>query len=145
MLSPAAAGRPVARAQVAHVVGLEDQVVTTDRDHRIKIQFPWQRGSAPLAGGLNETGPSGRNAGKTGNAPGNDQSGTWVRVAEWLSGANWGSHFLPRIGSEVVVDFLDGDIDRPIVVGQAYNGADLPPSRPATKPGPITPGCSLAG
>lgn len=119
--------RPVARPQVAHVVGLPDQAVTTDRDHRIKIQFPWQRGASPSAGGLTETGPAGRNAGKTGNAPGNDQSGTWVRVAEWLSGPNWGSHFLPRIGSEVVVDFLDGDIDRPIVVGQAYNGADLPP------------------
>jgi type VI secretion system secreted protein VgrG len=48
-------------------------------------------------------------------------------VAEWLSGPNWGSHFLARIGNEVLVDFIDGDIDRPIVVGQSYNGADLPP------------------
>ncbi|MBV2194449.1 MAG: type VI secretion system tip protein VgrG, partial [Azonexus sp.] len=119
--------KPAARPQTALVVGLPDQVITTERDHRIKIQFPWQRGETPNAGGLAETGPSGRTEGKSGNAPGNDQSGTWVRVAEWLSGPNWGSHFLPRIGNEVLVDFLDGDIDRPVIVGQSYNGADLPP------------------
>lgn len=132
--------RPTARPQVAHVVGLPDQIVTTDRDHRVKIQFPWQRGEAPLVGGLGETGPSGRTAGKTGNAPGNDQSGTWVRLAEWLSGPNWGSHFLPRIGTEVLVDFLDGDIDRPIVVGQSYNGADLPPFSAGQEAGANHPG-----
>jgi len=141
--------RPVARPQVAHVVGLPNQVVTTERDHRIKIQFPWQRpegsplggrGATPHAGGLTETSPAGRNAGKTGNAPGNDQSGTWVRVAEWLSGANWGSHFLPRIGTEVLIDFLDGDIDRPIVVGQSYNGADLPPFSAGHEAGANHPG-----
>ncbi|MBS1139615.1 MAG: Rhs element Vgr protein [Proteobacteria bacterium] len=119
--------RPAARPQTALVVGLPDQVITTERDHRIKIQFPWQRGETPNAGGQSETGPSGRTEGKSGNAPANDQSGTWVRVAEWLSGPNWGSHFLPRIGNEVLVDFLDGDIDRPVIVGQSYNGADLPP------------------
>ncbi|PKO51584.1 MAG: type VI secretion system tip protein VgrG, partial [Betaproteobacteria bacterium HGW-Betaproteobacteria-21] len=119
--------KPPARPQVALVVGLPDCVLTTERDHRIKIQFPWQRGAAPAVGGLAESGPAGRNAGKTGNAPGNDQSGTWVRVAEWQAGPNWGSHFLPRIGTEVLVDFLDGDIDRPVIVGQSYNGADLPP------------------
>ncbi len=132
--------RPPTRPQVAHVVGLADQVLTTDRDHRIRIQFPWQRGTAPSAGGLLETGPSGRTAGKTGNAPGNDQSGTWVRIAEWLSGPNWGGHFLPRVGTEVMVDFLDGDIDRPIVVGQAYNGADLPPFSAGHEAGANHPG-----
>ena len=119
--------KPPARAQVALVVGLPDGVLTTERDHRIKIQFPWQRGAAPTVGGLAESGPAGRNSGKAGNAPGNDQSGTWVRVAEWQAGPNWGSHFLPRIGTEVLVDFVDGDIDRPVIVGQSYNGADLPP------------------
>uniref|UniRef100_Q47E10 Rhs element Vgr protein n=1 Tax=Dechloromonas aromatica (strain RCB) TaxID=159087 RepID=Q47E10_DECAR len=119
--------KPAAHPQTALVVGLSDQVITTERDHRIKIQFHWQRGEAPNTGGISATGPNGRSAGKTGNAPGNDQSGTWVRVAEWLSGPNWGSHFLPRIGNEVLVDFLDGDIDRPVIVGQSYNGADLPP------------------
>ena len=119
--------RPLAPPQSALVVGLPDAKLTTDRDHRVRIQFHWQRGANPNAGGLSETGPASRTAGKTGNAPGNDQSGTWVRVAEWLSGPNWGSHFLPRIGNEVIVDFQEGDIDRPVIVGQAYNGADLPP------------------
>ncbi len=127
-----------ARSQIALVVGLPDAAVTTERDHRIKIQFPWQRGAAPNAGGLTETGP--RSTGKTGNAPGNDQSGTWVRVAEWLSGANWGSHFLPRLGTEVLVDFLDADIDRPIIVGQLYNGADLPPFSAGHEAGANHPG-----
>ncbi|MFZ6648929.1 type VI secretion system Vgr family protein [Undibacterium sp. TJN25] len=111
-------------AQIALVVGLEGAPVTTDRDHRIKLQFPWQRGSAPHAGGMTDTGSL---ADTTGNAPGNEKSGTWVRVAEALSGPNWGSSFTPRIGTEVLVDFIEADIDRPVVVAQLYNGADLPP------------------
>mgnify|MGYP003384522423 CR=1 FL=1 len=59
--------------------------------------------------------------------PGNEQSGTWVRVAESLAGPNWGSQFTPRIGTEVLVDFIDGDIDQPIVVACLYNGSDTPP------------------
>lgn len=110
--------KPVIEPQTARVVGLPDQALTTERDHRIKIQFPWQRGESPNPGGLTA---------EVGHAPGNDQSGTWVRVGEWLGGPNWGSHFLPRLDTEVLVDFLDGDIDRPIIAGQAHNGADLPP------------------
>ena len=112
--------KPVVEPQTARVVGLPDQALTTERDHRIKIQFPWQRGASPNPGGLAAEANSG-------NAPGNDQSGTWVRVGEWLGGPNWGSHFLPRLDTEVLVDFLDGDIDRPIIAGQAHNGSDLPP------------------
>ncbi|MBT0964264.1 type VI secretion system Vgr family protein, partial [Denitromonas iodatirespirans] len=52
---------------------------------------------------------------------------TWVRVAEWLAGPNWGSHFLPRIGTDVLVDFIGGDIDRPVIVSQLFTGEDLPP------------------
>jgi len=133
---PLPIAKPVARAQTALVVGLPDQALTTERDHRIKIQFAWQRGSSANAGGLGTT----PGAGKTGHAPGNDQSGTWVRVAEWLSGPNWGSHFLPRIGTEVQIDFLDGDIDRPVVVGQAFNGADLPPFSAGHEAGANHPG-----
>lgn len=121
-LVPLPLDKPVAVPQIALVVGLDDTVLTTERDHRVRIQFPWQRGDSPNAGGLSATAP-----GKRGNAPGNEQSGTWVRVAEWLSGPNWGSHFLPRIGTEVLIDFLDGDIDRPVIAGQLHNGADLPP------------------
>ena len=50
-----------------------------------------------------------------------------MRVAEAQSGPNWGSQFTPRIGSEVLIDFIEGDIDRPVVVAQLYNGNDVPP------------------
>ena len=78
----------------------------------------------PHAGGLTDTGIS---TDQTGNAPGNETSGTWVRVAEALSGPNWGSNFTPRIGTEVLVDFIEGDMDRPVIVASLYNGSDLPP------------------
>lgn len=110
--------------QTALVVGLPDAVLTSNRDHQVKVQFPWQRGSRPLAGGLTDTG----NAVDTeGNAPGDDTSGSWVRVAEALAGPSWGSCFVPRIGTEVIVDFIEGDIDRPVIVGQLYNSNHLPP------------------
>jgi type VI secretion system secreted protein VgrG len=116
---------PTARgAQTALVVGLENAPLTTDRDHRVKVQFSWQRGLAPNPGGLLDTGSQ---ADAAGNAPGNHTSGTWVRVAEALAGPNWGTHFTPRIGTEVLVDFIEGDIDRPVIVAQLYNGQDLPP------------------
>lgn len=92
--------------QTALVVGLQGEPVTTERDLRVKIQFPWQRGD---------------------NAPGDETSGTWVRVAQGAAGANWGQVFVPRIGSEVAVAFVEGDIDRPVVTGGLYNGADVPP------------------
>ncbi len=57
----------------------------------------------------------------------NAQSGTWVRVAELQAGPNWGSHFTPRIGDEVLVEFIEGDIDRPVIVASLHNGQDLPP------------------
>jgi type VI secretion system secreted protein VgrG len=109
--------------QSALVVGHPDAALTTDRDHRVRIQYAWQRGTNPNAGGLTDTGSQDTE----GNAPGDANSGTWVRVAEWLAGPNWGSHALPRIGTEVLIDFVDGDIDRPLIIGQLYNGEDLPP------------------
>jgi type VI secretion system secreted protein VgrG len=108
-------------SQTALVVGLPDAVATTGRDHQVRIQFPWQRGAAPNPGGLEHGG------GDPGNAPGNQASGTWVRVAEALAGPNWGGQFIPRIGTEVLVDFIDGDMDCPVIVGQLYNGSDTPP------------------
>jgi type VI secretion system secreted protein VgrG len=111
-------------SQIALVVGMEGAPLTTERDHRIKLQFPWQRGSVPQAGGLNHTDTS---VDTDGNAPGNETSGTWVRLAESLSGPNWGTHFTPRIGTEVLVNFIEGDMDRPLVVASLYNEADAPP------------------
>ena len=110
--------------QTALVVGLAGEPLTTDREHRVKIQFPWQRGEQPLAGGLGHD-PGSPDA--QGNAPGNEASGTWVRVASPAAGANWGAQFTPRIGTEVAVQFIEGDIDRPLVIGSLYNGQDLPP------------------
>lgn len=109
--------------QTAVVVGLEGEPLTTDRALRVKVQFPWQRGSRPLPGGLPHETPGDTQ----GNAPGNEQSGTWVRVATPSAGANWGAAFTPRIGAEVLVDFVEADIDRPLIVGQLYNGQDTPP------------------
>jgi len=110
--------------QTALVVGLPNAVTTSSRDHQVRIQFHWQRGESPNAGDLTETG----NAVDTiGNAPNNETSGTWVRVAESIAGPNYGSSFTPRIGSEVVVDFMHGDLDQPIIVAAVYNGVDTPP------------------
>lgn len=113
--------RPTVQGQqTAIVVGPSGAPIHTDRDHRVKVQFHWQRGDnshSRLAPSLQ--------AGDTG-APADDSAGTWVRVATPLApiaGANWGSNTLPRVGQEVLVDFLEGDIDRPVIIGALYNGA----------------------
>lgn len=122
-LPPAAPTAP--GLQTAVVVAAPDQPLSTDRDQRIRIQFGWQRGLAPLAGAL--PGPATLGGQTTGHAPGDHRSGTWVRVAQSVAGPNWGAVFTPRVGTEVLVDFVDGDIDRPVVVGGLYNGQhDLP-------------------
>ena len=107
--------------QCAVVVGLADSVSTTTRDHQVRIQFAWQRGARPNPGGM------AHDTDGTGCAPGDERSGTWVRVAEALAGPNWGTLFTPRVGTEVLVDFIEGDIDRPVIVAQLFTGADLPP------------------
>ncbi len=100
------------------VVGIDGEPVSTDRDLRVKVQFPWQRGAQPNPGGLD--------ADKA-NAPGNEKSGTWMRVSQAMAGPNWGAHFVPRIGTEVLVEFIEGDPDRPIIVASLYNGQDDQP------------------
>ena len=106
--------------QTAIVVGPPGAAIHTDRDHRIKVQFHWQRGEASHSR-LDHPDADGHTG-----APADDRAGTWVRVATPLApvaGANWGSHALPRVGQEVLIDFLDGNIDRPVVIGAVYNGA----------------------
>ncbi len=100
--------------QSATVVGLSDKPVETERDHRIKLRFAWQDASLGAAGEDSGDFPA--------SAP-----GTWVRVAVPWAGANWGASLVPRIGSEVAIEFIEGDIDRPVVVGALYTGADAPP------------------
>lgn len=88
----------------ATVVGPESEEVHTDEHGRIKVLFPWDRLS-----------------------PRDDTASWWVRVTQGWAGPGWGSLFVPRIGMEVVVEFLDGDPDRPIVTGCVYNGRNPPP------------------
>lgn len=102
--------------QSATVVGLSDEPVETERDHRIKVRLPWQDISLGTQGEGQASGDAPQNA-----------PGTWVRVALPWAGANWGAVLAPRIGAEVAIEFVEGDIDRPVVVGGLYNGADTPP------------------
>lgn len=97
--------RPVVRgAQTARVVGPAGEEVWTDRHGRIKVQFPWDR--------------EGR---------GDQSASCWVRVAQPWAGKGWGAMHVPRIGNEVVVDFIEGDPDRPLVTGCVYNAEQTPP------------------
>ena len=75
-----------------------------DKYGRVKVQFHWDR------------------EGKK-----NENSSCWSRVAKGIAGKNWGSDDIPRIGQEVVVGFLEGDPDRPIITGGVYNADQMPP------------------
>ncbi|MDB5306043.1 MAG: Phage-related baseplate assembly protein [Gemmataceae bacterium] len=90
--------------QPAVVVGPAGEEIYTDQYGRIKVQFFWDR-----VGQKNET------------------SSCWMRVAEMWAGQNWGMVFTPRIGQEVLVDFLEGDPDQPVVTGRVYNAEQMPP------------------
>lgn len=102
--------------QTAIVVGTDGQDISTERDHRIKVQMHWQRGTQSHSRLAHPQGD---------NAPGNSGAYVWVRVAEAAAGPNFGSCFIPRIGQEVVIDYLEGDIDRPVVTGSLYNGKGM--------------------
>ncbi len=106
--------RPTVHGTQSAIVVSDGAPLLTDRDHRIKVQFPWQRGADASSG---TTHPGGDD-----NAPGNDGAWTWVRVATPWAGDNWGGVAIPRKGQEVLVAFLEGDIDRPVVIGAVYNG-----------------------
>ncbi|WP_432722888.1 type VI secretion system tip protein TssI/VgrG [Jeongeupia wiesaeckerbachi] len=86
--------------------------VHTDELGRIKVQFHWQRQAEHPEYGANL----------------DDKSSCWLRVAMPSAGAGWGHQFIPRVGQEVLVDFLEGDIDRPLVTGVVYNGSHPVPA-----------------
>ena len=90
--------------QSAVVVGKKGEEIYVDKYGRVKVQFFWDR------------------LGKK-----DENSSCWVRVAENWAGKNWGTVFLPRIGQEVLVDFLEGNPDRPIITGRFYNAEQMPP------------------
>ncbi len=120
--------KPQGHPQLAVVVGWDAGSfgpVTTNRELQVRIQFPWQRGASPVSGGLSGTAtPQGA---PTGHATSAADASVWVRVAQPSAGADWGSSFLPRVGTEVLVDFVDGDIDRPVVVGMMHSPQDGQP------------------
>ncbi|AEG98773.1 type VI secretion system tip protein VgrG [Klebsiella aerogenes] len=90
--------------QTAKVVGPEGESIWTDRYGRIKVKFHWDR-----------------------HAKGDDTSSCWVRVSSAWAGQGFGGVQIPRVGDEVVIDFINGDPDRPIVTGRVYNEASMPP------------------
>src|SRR5262245_25914609 len=97
--------RPVVQGpQTAVVVGPAGEEIYTDKYGRVKVQFHWDR------------------EGKR-----DDKSSCWLRVSQNWAGKNWGAFFLPRIGQEVIVDFLEADPDRPIVTGRVYHAESMPP------------------
>ena len=97
--------RPTVKGlQSAVVVGKQGEEIWVDQYGRVKVQFHWDR--------------DGQN---------DENSSCWCRVAQVWAGKNWGWMTIPRIGQEVLVDFLEGDPDQPIIVGRVYNADQMPP------------------
>ena len=94
----------------AVVLGPEGEEIHTDEHGRVKIRFFWDHRKEAAAGGS-----------------------VWARVIQPWAGNGWGAQFMPRVGTEVAVAFMDGDLDRPIVIGGLYNGNDKPIFSPAEK------------
>lgn len=102
---PQRARKPIlAGSQTAVVVGPSGSEIYVDKYGRVKVQFFWDR--------VGEK---------------DENSSCWVRVSQIWAGKQWGWMTIPRIGQEVVVDFLEGDPDRPLIVGRVYNGDQMPP------------------
>lgn len=90
--------------QTAIVVGPQSEEIYVDEKGRVKIQFHWD-----LEGNYDE------------------KSSCWIRVSQGFAGGSYGIMFIPRVGQEVIVDFLEGDPDQPIIVGRVYNADHQPP------------------
>jgi type VI secretion system secreted protein VgrG len=90
--------------QTAIVAGPDGEEIYTDEYGRVKVQFHWDR-----------------------EGERNENSSCWIRVASTFAGGNYGCIFTPRIGQEVIVDFVEGDPDRPIITGSVYNANTMPP------------------
>lgn len=90
--------------QTAMVVGPSGEEIWCDKYGRVKVQFHWDR------------------QGKR-----DENSSCWMRVSQPWGGKGWGGMWIPRIGQEVIVEFLEGDPDRPIITGRVYNAEQMPP------------------
>jgi type VI secretion system secreted protein VgrG len=91
-------------SQTAFVVGPSGEEIYTDSHGRVKVQFHWDREGTR-----------------------DENSSLWIRVSHPWAGKGWGAVSIPRIGQEVIVDFLEGDPDRPIITGRVYNAEAMPP------------------
>lgn len=102
---PRTTRRPIMRGpQTATVVGPSGEEIYTDKYARVKVQFHWDR------------------EGKK-----DQNSSCFVRVSQTWAGSGWGFIQIPRIGQEVIVDFIEGDPDLPIITGRVYNASQMPP------------------
>jgi type VI secretion system secreted protein VgrG len=110
--APRVTPKPVMNGpQTALVVGSSGEEIYTDEYGRIMVQFYWDRVGQK-----------------------NENSSCWIRVGQLWASSGWGSMWIPRVGMEVIVDFIEGDPDRPIVIGCVYNGNNKPPySLPSDK------------
>ncbi|WP_245791911.1 type VI secretion system Vgr family protein [Modicisalibacter ilicicola] len=90
--------------QVAFVVGPEGEEIHCDEHGRVKVRFPWDRYAKP-----------------------DDTASAWIRVAQGWAGGGYGSIAIPRIGHEVIVSFLEGDPDQPLITGRTYHAVNTPP------------------
>ena len=110
--TPRMTPKPIVQGpQTAIVVGPAGEEIWTDEYGRVKVQFHWDRYGAA-----------------------DEKSSCWIRVSHPWAGKNWGAVALPRIGQEVIVNFLEGDPDRPIITGRVYNNDNMPPYElPANK------------
>ncbi|KAF0805121.1 Rhs element Vgr protein [Alcanivorax xiamenensis] len=112
-------GRVRGRGLHSAVVTADNTSVHTDRDHRIKMQYPWQRGESSSSG---EPHPESTLDSGTDNAPATGGSWTWVRTLTPWAGEDWGGVAVPRTGQESLTLFLEGQPERPIAIGTVYNG-----------------------
>lgn len=102
--SPRLTPKPVVQGpQTAIVSGKDGEEIWTDEHARVKVKFVWDRLGKP-----------------------DETSSCWIRVSQTFAGQGWGGMFIPRRGQEVIVEFLEGDPDRPIITGRVYNSANPP-------------------
>jgi type VI secretion system secreted protein VgrG len=101
-------------SQTATVVGPNREEIYCDKYGRVKVRFHWDRADTRPRGGKDNT------------VKDEDRS-YWIRVSQVWAGSNWGAMHIPRIGQEVIVDFLEGDPDQPIITGRVYNDKNMPP------------------